>query len=649
MLNKLKYFLENEPLIKQLKLNCERPTKQKCNKELLKQIILNSNNLISNNNELIYLLKNQNNLENLHIFCPICNKKNKFLITKYSEHCSKQCSSKDPNRIKKIKQTKKEKYGDENYVNREQAAKTCKERYGVDNASKSSLIKQKISIANKKCAKQALEKRKQTKKEKYKDENYNNKLKGKQTCKERYGVEHYSQTEECKNKVKQKNNIKYNKDFYSQTEEWKQRTKNTFNTKFGVDNAFKSPIIIEKIRSVKQKKYNNPNYNNRKQSKNTCLQKYGVENYTQTEEYKLKSKFTRILNGNQYPDNIVDKFLQNWNKLEKPTPKDFYIYFKQNYNEKIDITNIYPLINNYKDNFLYVQSNLENIIEQFLINHNIKFEKHNRQLIKPQELDFYLPDYRVALEINDIWSHNSTIGPCGTLPKPKNYHFNKTKKCMENNIRLIHIYEPFLNDSKKWNIIQDIILHACGKSKKIYARNTELVVKPAIELKQFFIDNNTQGYRQAKTAFVLIDKNTKEPLMAYSVGKAYFGKGKYDAEIARGACKLGYTIVGGASKLWKYIINYYKDKNLDNTPGSINSIVYYVNLNYYNGSSMKFLQGTTFIKNQLGFWNYWVDNKVLKNREPQRHLEIKKLEKQGKVLVVGNAGTQVNVWKRNLV
>lgn len=649
MLYKLQKFLENESLIKELKLNCNMPTRQKCNKDLFKQIIINSNNLILSNNELIYLLKNKNNLENLHIFCPVCGKKNKFLTTKYSEHCSKECSSRDPNRIKKIKQTKKERYGNENYVNSEKAKETCNIKYGVSNASKSNIIKQKISEANKKCAKEALIKRNKTKEERYNNKNYNNSLKNEQTCLQRYGKKHYSQTEEYLDKVKKHNNIKFGKDFYSQTDEWLERVKNACNNKFGTDNAFKSNFIKQKIKQTKENKYGNPNYNNRKLAEQTCQKLYGVKNYTQTEECKIKSKFTRISNGNQYPDNIVDKFLKQWTKEEKPTPKDFYIYFKENYNEKVDITNIYGLLKNVKEQFIFNQPIQENMVEQFLISNNIRFEKHNRQLIKPQELDFYLYDYNVALEVNDIWSHNSTIGPFNTIPKPLNYHFNKTIKCIEKGIRLIHIYEPYLLNENKWKIIQDIILHACNKSKKIYARNTEIIVKPAIELKQFFIDNNTQGYRQAKTAFVLIDKKTKEPLMAYSVGKAFFGKGKYDAEIARGACKLGYTIVGGASKLWKYIIEYYKNKDLDGNPGSINSIVYYVNLNYYNGSSMKFLKGTTFVKNQPSFWNYWVDDKILKNREPQRHLEIKKLEKEGKVLVIGNAGTQVNVWKRNLV
>ena len=37
-----------------------------------------------------------------------------------------------PGSVEKIKQTKKEKYGDENYNNPEKNKKTCLERYGVE-------------------------------------------------------------------------------------------------------------------------------------------------------------------------------------------------------------------------------------------------------------------------------------------------------------------------------------------------------------------------------------------------------------------------------------------------------------------------------------------------------------------------------------
>lgn len=218
----------------------------------------------------------------------------------------------------------------------------------------------------------------------------------------------------------------------------------------------------------------------------------------------------------------------------------------------------------------------------------------------------------------------------------------------EYNIRLIHVFEPFLYDFNKLDVLKNIILHACNKiQNKVYARQTEVIVKPAAQMKEFFLRNNIQGYRNAKTAFVLIDKKSKEELMCYTVGNAYFGKGLYDAEIARGGCKLGTVVVGGASKLWNFIIDYYKNKDLNGNSGSVDSIVYYVDLNHYSGTSMGFLEGNEYVKTTPGFWNFWVENKELKNREPKRHSLIMQKIRDGKIIEVKMAGTMVNVWKRN--
>lgn len=508
--------------------------------------------------------------------------------------------SKDPNVKKKIKQTKLERYGDENYNNQELNKKRRLEKYNGKYFSNEVIERLKnVSQETKNKAKE----------------------KARETFLKHYGVDNIFKNKEY---IQERFKEKYNVNNPSLLQEVKNKKKNSFQKHYGVDCSFQASEVKNKI-------------------KQTLLNKYGVTNPGKSKELLEKSARTRIKKGLQYEPFLVDKFLSQWNKERKPTVEDFKQFINLS-----NVTNAHKMVasSGLKDNFAIKQSYLENVVEDFLKQNDIRYEKHNREVIKPQELDFYLPDYKVALEVNDIWTHNSSQGYYNNEPKPLDYHFKKTMKCNEKDIRLIHLFEPYIISEKKWPILQDIILHACNKNKKIYARNTEVVIKPAIQMKEFFEKNNIQGYRNAITAFVLIDKKTKEELMCYTVGNAWFGKGKYDAEIARGACKLGYSIVGGASKLWKYIIEYYKDKNLNNEKGSINSIVYYVDLNHYCGKSMNFLDGVIFIKNQLGFWNYWVKEKKLKNREPQRHNEIKKLIQEGKVLVIGNSGTQVNVWKR---
>lgn len=248
----------------------------------------------------------------------------------------------------------------------------------------------------------------------------------------------------------------------------------------------------------------------------------------------------------------------------------------------------------------------------------------------------------VYLSINDNLTHNCTITDLS-----KDFHYRTYRHYLDKNIRIINCYENHLKDSHKWNVLQDIILHALGKSKhKIFARKTDVVVSTSRQMRPFFIENNIQGARSAKTAFILVDKITREPLMSYTVGDAYFGKGLYDAEIARGACRLGYSVVGGASKLWRFIQDFYATRNLDNTKGKLDSIVYYVDLNYYNGSSMSFLDGVETLRTQLSFWNYWRETGEMRNRDPMNHKLIMENIKSGKILEIGNAGTQLNVWRR---
>ena len=49
---------------------------------------------------------------------------------------------------------------------------------------------------------------------------------------------------------------------------------------------------------------------------------------------------------------------------------------------------------------------------------DIKFVEHNRKIISPKELDFYLPDYNSAIECNGLYWHSD-------FKKEKAYHYDK--------------------------------------------------------------------------------------------------------------------------------------------------------------------------------------------------------------------------------
>lgn len=227
-----------------------------------------------------------------------------------------------------------------------------------------------------------------------------------------------------------------------------------------------------------------------------------------------------------------------------------------------------------------------------------------------------------------------------------------------NGIRCVFVYPPYLTNPYKVAVYKNILLYHCGIFKRIYARNTVCKKYPAIQMKNFFLLNNIEGYRVAKTAYVLEDKKTHEPLMSYSLGHSYFGKGNYDAEIARGACKLGVQVIGGASKLWKHI--------LDDNP-DIKSIVYYTDRREYDSRSIDHLMDGSMsslgkvykLKGGASFMNYWTQNVMNKdgtvwhwkgdyaNREASRNSDVVAAYHSGAAIQVTNPGSFVNVFIRN--
>jgi hypothetical protein len=74
-------------------------------------------------------------------------------------------------------------------------------------------------------------------------------------------------------------------------------------------------------------------------------------------------------------------------------------------------------------------------IRALLIELGVKFTENDRTIIKPQELDFYLPDRSLAIEVNGLYWHSEAAGTY------KGYHQQKTLRCLGRGVTLIHLYE----------------------------------------------------------------------------------------------------------------------------------------------------------------------------------------------------------------
>ena len=77
------------------------------------------------------------------------------------------------------------------------------------------------------------------------------------------------------------------------------------------------------------------------------------------------------------------------------------------------------------------------------IGHDILINKRN--IIRPLELDIYIPSLKKAIEFNGMyWHYNHTNPNC----KPKGYHAQKSNLCREKDIKLLHIREDLWNRDK---------------------------------------------------------------------------------------------------------------------------------------------------------------------------------------------------------
>lgn len=116
--------------------------------------------------------------------------------------------------------------------------------------------------------------------------------------------------------------------------------------------------------------------------------------------------------------------------------------------------------------------------------------KGDKKTLNGLEIDILIPKFNVGIEFDGLRWHSERF-------KDKNYHFNKTKACIENGIYLIHIFED------EWLYKKDIVLSKikhilnCNKSSKIGARKCFLKEIDKDSAKLFLNENHIQGYAKS--------------------------------------------------------------------------------------------------------------------------------------------------------
>lgn len=364
--------------------------------------------------------------------------------------------------------------------------------------------------------------------------------KRKQTCLEKYGSISPFGSKEVQEKAKLTFQSKYGCHPRS-TIEVQDKCKQTCLEKYGVDNVSKSKEVKDKIAEALKIANQNPEV--KKKREQTNKEKYGVNYFTQNHLSErtldiLKSKENFLNYLQSLPDILRNK---------KHIAADLGVH-TTNIGPKLHEWELDTLINY---NPLYSAGQVE--IMQILDSWDIKYVANDRQVISPREIDIYIPSKQIGIEFNGNYWHQEEN-------KGKDYHLVKSKIAKENNIFIYHTFEyDWRIDSNKSRIINQLKNLLGLNEYKIFARKCEIKEVSTKEAKIFLEENHLQGNDKALVKLGLYFNNELVAIMTFC--KPRFNR-KFEWELSRFCCKANTTIVGGASKLFKYFIKNYNPQNI---------------------------------------------------------------------------------------
>lgn len=449
--------------------------------------------------------------------CAICNAVFWSLKKRNQKTCSAKCSgiyvARNPQRVSKIKKTKLLKYGNEAYVNPEKAKKTCLEKYGVDNVSKSHDVIEKIKAANQ----------------------------------EKYGVDWTFQSEEVKSNIRESNLVNFGVEHVSQRKDVAEKKKKTFTKTLGVDNPFKSEKIRKKILQ-------------------TNLAKYGTEYPTQSDPVKQKVH-------DYWKESSYDSFIQNHKLNSSYIPlftKDEYVNTDRTNLYKFQCKSCMSIFEDHIDGGHLPRcikcnpfdstgtSSSENEVFDFVksIFTGGEILQNSRNILPSgSELDIYIPSKKLAIEFNGLYWHSALAG------KDHSYHLKKTEECESLGIHLIHIFEDEWKN--KQELIKDKIRSKLITSKRIGARLLEVRKISAAEKNTFLEKYHIQGKDKSSIFYGGFYKNSLVSVITFGKQRIALGSRKADAdvyELIRYATST--PVVGAMQKMIKVFRLEYSPKKL---------------------------------------------------------------------------------------
>lgn len=283
--------------------------------------------------------------------------------------------------------------------------------------------------------------------------------------------------------------------------------------------------------------------------KHTMYEKYGVQFNSQRQELKHIWKKSKVSENAFEKLNDKEWLYQQYVELKRTSveiARDLNIY----YGTVCGALKQFDIPISYRRS----TSTIETEIIDYIKSKNILVEQSNKTIIKPKEIDIFVPDFNLGIEVNGVYWHSYSIHETS---EEKNYHKLKYELAKSNNVTVLQFTDLEWYD--KQDIVKSMITSRLNLSEKLDARKCIIKKISNEEYRKFVSENHISGYARSNHTYALAYHN--EIVSVISLSKSRFDNNA-DWEIIRFCSKLYTNVRGAFSKLLKHAIGELEIKSL---------------------------------------------------------------------------------------
>lgn len=358
-------------------------------------------------------------------------------------------------------------------------------------------------------------------------------------------------------------------------ESTKLKHNNTLIERYGEDYG---RVLAKKGVQTKIERYGSASYNNLEKRKQTCIERFGVDNPLKSASIQEKARQTNLKRyGVEYSQQskeisekrkttILNKVIDNHKDVisltdgiftcrctdsecnlctEKTYQASYYVYYERKYKYKRNpCTKKNPIG---QINVNTQGTSIELFVRDILDEYKVEYICNDRSILHGRELDIYIPSHNLAIECNGCYWHSSN--------SKDDRHYNKYTKCKEKDIQLLTIWEDqIINYPEK---VRSIILSKLGiYEQRIYARSCQVRGVDSKTSREFLNLYHLQGSVNSSVRLGLYYNDELISIMTFGKGRKCLNS-RDSWELYRYCCKAGVQVIGGASKLFSHFIKTY--------------------------------------------------------------------------------------------